>query len=720
MRKGIYVLLVFQLCFILNLCGQQKGVIALQTSEKQLSSRNTFAVVVGISDYQDPAIPDLKYADKDAEAFANYLRSEAGGMLDGDHLKVLLNEHATMGQMANALDWLLEVSKENDRVYIYFSGHGDVEKKTLSQPGYLLCWDSPARVYLGGGAMALPMFQDVISTLSIQNKAKVIVISDACHAGKLSGSNINGTQATAANLAKQFANEIKILSCQPNEYSIEGQQWGGGRGAFSYHLIEGLYGLADLNGDKSVSLLEVSRYLEDNVSKEVAPLSQMPMVAGDKSEKLSKVVSELVATNRRNNTNEVPLFAATESRGLEEEILSTTDSFTRTSFYHFNQSLKNKNFFEPEKDCAEYYYAILSNDERLSRLHSTMRRNYAAVLQDDAQQVINKYMKAELHEISISISERVKKYELYPKLLAKAAELLGDQHYLYKDLQARKNYFLAFRYTYGVDYNLITYNKGLNHMREALQWQPDMPLALLGMVYIFGYQLLNKDSAEYYANKANESAPNWILPFTKVAKTLSTSFLDFEKSMKYLEKAKKIDAENPLVWEAEANYYFDIGDFNEAKIVLEKIVEKQPSSVCLPCSKNLLVQTYIEIGDYSTAETMALKLFIADTNQFNTRINLGKIYTLMHRLELAKIEFRAVARISSVNSNPESTYQYWLSYLYAHEGNFDEAFKSFEQSIKFGYDDYSWMQIDPEYKLLRNQKEKWDELMKKYFPDKMK
>ena len=46
--------------------------------------------------------------------------------------------------------------------------------------------------------------------------------------------------------------------------------------------------------------------------------------------------------------------------------------------------------------------------------------------------------------------------------------------------------------------------------------------------------------------------------------------------------------------------------------------------------------------------------------------------------------------------------------------------KSFEQSIKFGYDDYSWMQIDPEYKLLRNQKEKWDELMKKYFPDKMK
>ncbi|MBK9017577.1 MAG: caspase family protein [Saprospiraceae bacterium] len=47
----------------------------------------TRAVVVGISDYQDKDIPDLRFADKDAEAFANFLRSPAGGSLDGDHLK---------------------------------------------------------------------------------------------------------------------------------------------------------------------------------------------------------------------------------------------------------------------------------------------------------------------------------------------------------------------------------------------------------------------------------------------------------------------------------------------------------------------------------------------------------------------------------------------------------------------------------------------------------
>ncbi|MGB5024047.1 MAG: hypothetical protein WBO44_01800, partial [Saprospiraceae bacterium] len=103
------------LSILLNLClySQNKGVSQLPTTNQQLSTK-TYAVVVGISDYQDPAIPDLRFADKDAEAFANYLRSNAGGKLDGDHLKVLLNEKATVAQFAIALDWLMEVVKEND------------------------------------------------------------------------------------------------------------------------------------------------------------------------------------------------------------------------------------------------------------------------------------------------------------------------------------------------------------------------------------------------------------------------------------------------------------------------------------------------------------------------------------------------------------------------------------------------------------------------------
>src|SRR5210317_1675112 len=183
----------FYFFFSLTLFAQEKGVSPISTVGS-VGTGTTYAVVVGISDYQDEGIPDLRFADKDAEAFAAFLRSPAGGSLDEDHLKVLINEQATVAQFAIALDWLWEVVKEDDRVIIYFSGHGDVERKSITQPGYLLCWDAPSRVYYAGGALGLPVFQEIISTLSIQNKAKVVVITDACRSGKLAGSKINGAQ----------------------------------------------------------------------------------------------------------------------------------------------------------------------------------------------------------------------------------------------------------------------------------------------------------------------------------------------------------------------------------------------------------------------------------------------------------------------------------------------------------------------------------------------
>jgi tetratricopeptide (TPR) repeat protein len=87
----------------LSLFAQQKGATPISSQTGGGREGATYAVVIGISDYQDDRIPDLHFADRDAEAFANFLRYPAGGSLDGDHLKVLLNEEASMAQFANAL-----------------------------------------------------------------------------------------------------------------------------------------------------------------------------------------------------------------------------------------------------------------------------------------------------------------------------------------------------------------------------------------------------------------------------------------------------------------------------------------------------------------------------------------------------------------------------------------------------------------------------------------
>ena len=174
-------------------------------------SNTTRAVIVGISNYEDEAIPDLQFAHKDAIAFSDYLRSKSGGELSDDNIKIYTNEEAKGGNIHKALYWLVKESKKDDQCIIYFSGHGDVETIYEDEPGHFLVHDSPSSIYQIN-SLRLDDLNRIIATLSTKIGAKVTVITDACRSGKLAGSDINGAQATAAALSKQFSNEIKVMS----------------------------------------------------------------------------------------------------------------------------------------------------------------------------------------------------------------------------------------------------------------------------------------------------------------------------------------------------------------------------------------------------------------------------------------------------------------------------------------------------------------------------
>lgn len=281
---------------------------------------------MGISDYQSQQVTDLAFADKDAIEFAKWLQSPAGGSLPIDNISLLTNAAATSGNFAMALTGLIDESQPGDQAVIFFSGHGDVETKTIFQLGFLLCYDSPPNNYMAG-AFNLVNLQAVISTLAANN-VRVLVVTDACRSGELAGTSVNGPQLTNANLAKQFANELKILSCQPNEFSLEGEQWGGGRGAFSYHLVEGLMGLADRSADGQVTLMEIGRYLEETVPVETAPHPQVPFTVGDRLATVAKVDGSALALLEKDKTKRHNSLKSTEMRSFGGAFLSELDSAT--------------------------------------------------------------------------------------------------------------------------------------------------------------------------------------------------------------------------------------------------------------------------------------------------------------------------------------------------------------------------------------------------------
>ena len=549
------------------LAQETRGVQPVAEKPAAAPTGTTYAVIAGISDYENTDITDLRYAHVDAQAFAEYLRSPAGGSVPENQLTVLLNEQASLGQFAAALDGLLEKAKENDLIFIYFSGHGDVERKTISQPGFLLCWNSPSRVYMGGGTYALSWLQEIVSTLSLQNKARVVVITDACHAGKLAGSTIGGSAITGANLAKRYANEIKILSCQPEELSLEGKQWGGGRGIFSYHLIDGLYGLADRNGDGFVTVSELDRYLEDYVTEEAKPQSQVPLLLGNKTEQLSKVDAVALEHVKQRKAEETPSLSAVDTRGLEVQVLARVDSNIREDYNAFLAALQNKQFFEPAKGSgqkegksAEALYARLSMEPELAELHGYLKRNYAAALQDETQVAINDYLASDPQELRKRWSFD-NRYDPFPKYLARAAELLGANHYLYKSLKAREHYFtgLNLRLRGEQEKDTLLFRTAIDLQLQTIQLDSNAAYGYNELGLLYRRLERNAPSAAAF-EQAIVCSPQWVLPWTNLCSIL-TDMDQFERAIKVGKQALQIDSKYGMthynlghIYQLQANY----------------------------------------------------------------------------------------------------------------------------------------------------------------------
>ena len=709
------ILIVISLFTSFTLFAQQKGASPLNPKSEIANPKSTTrAVVIGISDYQDEKIPDLRFADKDAEAFANFLRSPAGGSLDNYHMKVLLNEEATMAQFGMSLYWLMEETQEGDKVIIYFSGHGDVEKKSFAQPGFWLCWDAPPKAYLIGGAFPLLLLQDVVQTLSLGNKAEVVVIADACRAGKLSGSSINGAQITGANLTRLLINDIKLLSCQPNEYSIEGEQWGGGRGAFSYHLVNGLYGLADRNKDLVVTLSEIDRYLEDHVTPEVEPISQVPVVYGNKTAKLAVVDANILADITSEQPNRTGSFFAIESKGLEEQVLEGVDTSIRKMYEDFQQALKDRVFLKPAEGhigdasapvdwCADAYYRKLIQEPGLLHLHSTMHRNYAAALMESTQQFMNGLFKSDVNYCPTAGSVREKGLKENIAYLDRAVELLGEGHYMYNTLQSFKYFFegvVSNFHLNDIDIDTVKGQKTIDLYKTALSYQSDLPQVWVEMANTYGNKMHQFDSAFHYAQLALDAVPGWVYAHVTMARILKSKS-DDEAAWQWAEKAWQLDSTSLLtisfygnfyrerqegdlamkyfemasnrgtpvfcdyIWLG--NFYKDKGQFDEAERMFKKALALD---VANDFAQHNLAGIYLETRQYDKVEEILLPIVTSGTEIVRAYVNLFKTYVYTNRPEDAiKVFEKIIAQnfILGWWGLPPRVYsmEFCVSYLYA-------------------------------------------------------
>jgi hypothetical protein len=263
-----------------------RGITALPAERPaERRSGRLFAVVIGVSHFSSNGVQgnDLKYADRDAKAMYDFLRSATGGGVAAADSLLLLNEEATTKSVRRALFTFLAQAQAQDTVLIYLAGHGAPDPH---DPRNLYFLTADASLDDMGGT-AFPMFEMQEVFARVLKAKRVLTFADTCHGYGFTGQRTGAAETAGNNLVNQYIEHYAgqgqravITASDISEPSFEDAKWGEGHGVFTYYLLRGLHGEADRNHDGVVTAGEIFRYLQESVPAATAGLQNPRAMQG--------------------------------------------------------------------------------------------------------------------------------------------------------------------------------------------------------------------------------------------------------------------------------------------------------------------------------------------------------------------------------------------------------------------------------------------------------
>lgn len=249
---------------VLTTNAQTRGAEAV--IESTHTTGNTYALVVGISDYQSSQIRDLAYAEADARAFIEYIRQIS--KRKGDTILSFFGPKATFGQVwTHGISYFFSKApdmKTGDRVFLYFSGHGGSFSFRNRDNAYFFLYNA-ANETDGEMNLKIAQVKSLIQALVAQD-AQVFFVFDACRSADV-GLKGGLEQVTKA-VESTVSGEVLLMATEGGDVAFESGKLK--HGVFTYYLLRGLYGEADLNPtDGLLSGGELDTYLGQKVPSHV-------------------------------------------------------------------------------------------------------------------------------------------------------------------------------------------------------------------------------------------------------------------------------------------------------------------------------------------------------------------------------------------------------------------------------------------------------------------
>lgn len=263
----------------------ESGGMSLDSLEDAFKPK-LYVLAVGVSEYEREDLR-LRFAAKDAEAFAQVFERQEGGLYREVEVRMLVDDKATKYDILDGLDWLRSQTTQRDIAFIFIAGHGMNDERSGTY--YYMPVDvDPDRLIRSG----VPSTDITATVRSLPGK--IVLFMDTCHSGNVFGADVQtrGLAAGPANDVMGFVNELTsaengavvFMSSSGSQKSLESEEWG--HGAFTKALLEALTGQSPLLGGRekiTIAALDfhISERVKELTNNRQTPNTNKPNTIGD-------------------------------------------------------------------------------------------------------------------------------------------------------------------------------------------------------------------------------------------------------------------------------------------------------------------------------------------------------------------------------------------------------------------------------------------------------
>lgn len=215
----------------------------------------TYIVCVGLTNYDNGENP-LPCSRADVNSIARFFDARKDA-----EVYMLLDRNATRAHIMKVLRTQFAKSKPNDEIIFAYSGHGF--------DGGLSCYDTRNVIYCN----------EIQKIMGNSNAKRKVMFVMACHSGSFT--RYYKKQYSYAN--NKDSEVMLYLSSRASESSWERSDWK--LSFFFKHLIDGMGGQADSNGDRKVTARELFNYVNRRVIRDTRGM-QHPQMFGKFSDNM--------------------------------------------------------------------------------------------------------------------------------------------------------------------------------------------------------------------------------------------------------------------------------------------------------------------------------------------------------------------------------------------------------------------------------------------------